>query len=209
MYKAVIFDMDGVLIKSEEFYFERRMEFFKKIGVKPDSTDIKDYIGASNKEVWQHLVADEKKRTNIKKTYLKYQKSHVIDYLDYVDKDVYKVISFLQSNKIKMILASAGERIEIGRMLIECHLKKYFDIVLSGEEVANNKPAPDIYLKAVDESGVDKEKCVVIEDSPIGIEAAKKAGLLVWAIKTNIDQTGADKILSNMREIIMNMNLLT
>ncbi|MEE6681853.1 hypothetical protein PS409_06865 [Pediococcus pentosaceus] len=57
--------------------------------------------------------------------------------------------------------------------------------------------------------GVDKEKCVVIEDSPIGIEAAKKAGLLVWAIKTNIDQTGADKILSNMREIIMNMNLLT
>ena len=63
MYKAVIFDMDGVLIKSEEFYFERRMEFFKKIGVKPDSTDIKDYIGASNKEVWQHLVADEKKRT--------------------------------------------------------------------------------------------------------------------------------------------------
>ncbi|QHM65145.1 MULTISPECIES: HAD family hydrolase [Pediococcus] len=150
-----------------------------------------------------------KKNARTLKNIFKIPKSHVIDYLDYVDKDVYKVISFLQSNKIKMILASAGERIEIERMLIECHLKKYFDIVLSGEEVANNKPAPDIYLKAVDESGVDKEKCVVIEDSPIGIEAAKKAGLLVWAIKTNIDQTGADKILSNMREIIMNMNLLT
>lgn len=69
MKKAFIFDMDGVLIRSEEFYFERRMRFFKENNLTPGSSDIDDYIGVSNEKVWENLVPEPSERERIRTKY--------------------------------------------------------------------------------------------------------------------------------------------
>lgn len=84
-------------------------------------------------------------------------------------------------------------------MLDECNLRQYFDSVISGENVNNNKPAPDIYLQSVQKLGLRSEQCVVIEDSTIGISAAKSAGIKTWAVKYpqyKIDQGQADRVFA-------------
>jgi HAD superfamily hydrolase (TIGR01509 family) len=202
MSKTFIFDMDGVLIESEEFYFERRMRFFREHDLTPGTSDINDYLGASNEQVWKNLVPDESKRSEIKKVYDVFLESNIIDYPKCLKNDVNKVLFALKNKGYKVILASAGERNEIERMLTECSLNQYFDLVLSGEEVEHNKPAPDIYLQAVKQSQSLKSDCIVIEDSTTGITAAKTAGLETWAVKTATDQSQADLILNDLSEII-------
>jgi len=96
-------------------------------------------------------------------------------------------------------LASSAPRLLIKKCLIDIGLDQEFTVILSGEEVAFNKPNPDIYLKTIEKfPQIPKHDILVIEDSTIGIEAAKKAGLTVVAKETaftkkvNMDQTQAD-----------------
>nr|WP_263849731.1 HAD family hydrolase [Lacticaseibacillus pantheris] len=80
----------------------------------------------------------------------------------------------------------------------------FFDQVLSGEAVPNNKPAPDIYVEISGKLGVEVGQCLVIEDSSNGIQAAKDAGMTTWAVdqaQYNVDQSRADRIVSGMDEI--------
>ncbi|MCO6543745.1 MAG: HAD family phosphatase [Lactobacillus sp.] len=200
MIKAFIFDMDGVLVNSEEMYFYRRMEFFNKIRVIPDSKQISDYLGCSNERVWELLVNDPIRREQLKQQYFDYQKQHPINYKNYINDGVEQFLKTLQKHHITMILASAGARTDIVGMLNDCKIKHYFNLILSGEEVKHNKPAPDIYLEALDKSGLDKQECIVIEDSKYGIQAAKKAGIETWALKPQnytVDQSQANYVFEN------------
>ncbi|MCC3237380.1 HAD hydrolase-like protein, partial [Pediococcus acidilactici] len=83
MKKAFIFDMDGVLIRSEEFYFERRMRFFKENNLSPGSSDIDDYIGVSNEKVWENLVSEPSERERIRTKYQPFLEKNKINYQEY------------------------------------------------------------------------------------------------------------------------------
>lgn len=79
MDKAVIFDMDGVLIDSEPYYFERRMDFFKAKGIQPGSDKFEDYVGNSEKQTWKLLVSEnETKREKLHQEYLEYKSIMVL-----------------------------------------------------------------------------------------------------------------------------------
>ena len=89
-------------------------------------------------------------------------------------------------------------------MLSQCQLSKYFDVVISGENVKRNKPFPDIYLKSSEQLAVLPAECLVIEDSFNGILAAKRAKMDVWALKPKkytIDQNSANCIFQNFIEM--------
>lgn len=204
MFKAVIFDMDGVLVNSEEFYFNRRMSFFEEKGLNPGSTDIHDYLGMSNNQVWAALVPDPEQREVLRKDYLVYQDAHPIDYSRFLNAGVVTLLKSLKTHGMVIGLASAGIYADIFRMLSECHIRPFFDQVLSGEAVPNNKPAPDIYVEISGKLGVEVGQCLAIEDSSIGIQAAKDAGMTTWAVdqaQYNVDQSRADRIVSGMDEI--------
>lgn len=206
MKQAIIFDMDGVLIQSEEFYFKRRMAFFDKINIEPGSCNFNDFLGASNQRIWELLVPDNQNRRQ--KLIVKYQRyllTHKINYQKYLVPEVPYTLECLKQRGYQLVLASAGEVNEIQQMLDECGIKSYFVQVISGETLVHNKPHPEIYLTALAKLNLPSSACIAIEDSPTGIAAAKKADIETWALKPanyTLDQSKADAILPDFSTIL-------
>lgn len=204
MYRAVIFDMDGVIVDSEAAYLKRRLDFFNRLGEIPEHTQLQDFVGLSNEAVWQQLVSDAKKRERLKRKYDQYQNENPIQYQKYLMPHVIDFLEEIHAQKKKVALASASNPEHITLMLSQCQLSKYFDVVISGENVKRNKPFPDIYLKASEQLAVLPAECLVIEDSFNGILAAKRAKMDVWALKPQnytIDQKSANCIFQNFIEM--------
>ncbi|WP_300119704.1 HAD family phosphatase [uncultured Enterococcus sp.] len=204
MYRAVIFDMDGVIVDSEAAYLKRRLDFFNRLGEIPEHTQLQDFVGLSNEAVWQQLVSDAKKRERLKRKYDQYQNENSIKYQKYLIPHVIDFLEEIHAQKKKVALASASNPQHITLMLSQCQLSKYFDVVISGENVKRNKPFPDIYLKASEQLAVLPAECLVIEDSFNGILAAKRAKMDVWALKPQnytIDQKSANCIFQNFIEM--------
>lgn len=204
MYRAVIFDMDGVIVDSEAAYLKRRLDFFNRIGEIPEHTQLQDFVGLSNEAVWQQLVSDAKKRERLKRKYDQYQNENPIQYQKYLMPHVIDFLEEIHVQKKKVALASASNPQHITLMLSQCQLSKYFDVVISGENVKRNKPFPDIYLKSSEQLAVLPAECLVIEDSFNGILAAKRAKMDVWALKPKkytIDQNSANCIFQNFIEM--------
>lgn len=208
MYKGIIFDIDGVLVNSEKFYMERRMEFFKSINIKPGSSDINDFVGSNATKIWEVLVPEDlQKREELKKIYLtEYEQNNPIDFKKYANEDLKFVIESLYNSNIKVSIASAGSVKNIEKFINDTDVKKYLDFYLSGEELKENKPNPEIYIKASDKMNIKKESLLVVEDSVLGIKSAKRAGLKVVALKPqdnySVDQSEADLIIDRLRDLL-------
>lgn len=198
---GVIFDMDGVLIDSESFYFDRRMQFFKEKNIVPGSTNKLDFVGLTENGIWEVLVAEKETRAELKKEYHDYRKNHPIDFKKALRKSVKEVLDYLKKEKTKIALASSSPQSEINEMLTHNNLTPYFDFVISGEELTKSKPHPEIYQIAMDALGY--ENCMAVEDSPVGIASAKAAGLYTIALKQelSLDQTQADIVIEELTDI--------
>lgn len=206
MKKAVIFDMDGVLIDSETFYFNRRMEFFNSIGIEPATRKFKDFVGLSDKMIWETLVPyDEKKRIELKAGYVEYRTKNKIDFNKVVNPSSQYTMKRLKKMNIKIGIASSSEKKEILRMMAECNLGQYVDFVISGEECLESKPSPEIYIRAIEALGILDKDVIAVEDSTLGIASAKAANIEVAALfqkACNLDQSQADYSIKNLKEII-------
>lgn len=109
-----------------------------------------------------------------------------------------------------MVLASNTDRVEIERAITEAGIAQYFNHVFSGMDCQAPKPHPDVYEKAFQALGVDKEDILVFEDSSKGIAAAKAAGLTVWAIRDKhygMDQSQADKLIDNLSQAMDDLGI--
>ncbi|MFC0361213.1 HAD family hydrolase [Enterococcus canintestini] len=199
---GVIFDMDGVLIDSESFYFERRMNFFKEKKLTPGSKDKLDFVGLTEDGIWQVLVPDVENRAILKKEYQKYRKAHPLDFVKALRCDVKEVLAYLKYNQIKIALASSSPENEIKAMLNQNNLESFFDFIISGESLTKSKPHPEIYL--LSKEALQCDKYIAVEDSPVGIASAKAAQLYTIALKQDfpINQNEADLIIDNLSDVI-------
>ena len=203
MSKRVIFDMDGVLEESEQFYIHRRIQFFEEKGIVPGSADLLDHVGKTDQGIWEMLIPkDRQLRNSLHEEYKAYRDNHPIDYSQALRPEVPQVLATLKKQGIKIGLASSSARKEINHMLEETGLASFFDYVISGEELMESKPNPEIYLKAAAELGC--EEYLAVEDSVLGIRAGKAANLYTVALKQNypVDQSEADVVITDLREII-------
>ena len=208
MIKAIIFDMDGVLFDTENFYFNRREAFLGSKGISIEHLPPKYFIGGRMDQFWENILGEEIADYDIKvleSEYVTYKNSHRPAYDKLVFADVEQVLSTLISKGIVLALASNSAREDIENALEKSDLKQYFTYILSGSEFTEGKPNPAIYNVACDKLGFAKRDIVIIEDSQKGIQVGIAAGVRVLAIRDKVfgaDQSKADVLIDGLTEIL-------
>ncbi len=195
MIKAVLFDKDGVLVDSEAEYERRRQIFFSERGI--DASGFPDFYGSNNDVIWRTVEPnDAERRARLAVEFVERFKDEPMIYADYVYPAVRSTLEALRARGILTALASSSPRKFIDRFLDETGLTELFDYTVSGEECENHKPAPDVYLRAMEALGVHPDEVLVVEDSPLGIAAGRAAGAFVLAPSVpsapGVDQSEAD-----------------
>lgn len=206
-FTTVVFDMDGVLVDSEAFYYERRKNFLQEYGLTIEKIPLRELVGADMRSLWDKISETNEKiidKAAMTQNYLEYKKNHPLNYGELIDEDAKRVLQYLKRHGYKIGLASSSTNEAIQEVLDVSQLNSYFDVVVSGENFKKSKPEPDIYLYVLAELAVTPEECLAIEDSEKGIASANSAGLTVWAMEDKrfgMDQSQAHDFISQLSDI--------
>lgn len=204
--KAVLFDMDGVLIDSETFYCDGTYDWMKQLGYTGSEEAIYTMIGTTMEvtyQILQKLLKDSHSLDEIRQTNETYFKEHPLPYKTILKSGVKELLIALKEKGIKTAVCSSSPKETIQQVLDECQLNAYFDFFVSGDQFVESKPHPEIYLHAAEVLSVQPEECIVIEDSTLGIQAGRNAKMEVIALrdeKFNLDQSKANRIVNSMQE---------
>ncbi len=179
--KAVIFDMDGVLIDSEPAYLEMNLKMFEQFGIEMDEENYKALVGIPSVPMWKFLKEKYELKNEVSE-FINLEKKRMLEILDsdIITKPVTgikELMDDLKSFNFKLSVASSSAKDNINFVLEKLKIKDNFEFIISGEDVVNGKPFPDIFLKVSDFFNISPEKCFVIEDSVNGIKAANSAGM--------------------------------
>ncbi len=204
--KAIIFDMDGVIIDSEPLHCKLEREILKELGGKITEKEHNAFIGTTDYHMWSTL----KKKFNIEKSIdeiIQIKKErfikniHMLNLVDNVEEFMEK----LHKERYPMGLASSNNRKIVDLIVNRFKLDKYLKVIVSGEDVSQGKPHPEIFLKTAEKLGVEPSDCVVIEDAKNGVIAAKAAGMKCIGFKNSNsgdqDLSQADLIISSYDEL--------
>lgn len=213
MIKAVFFDCDGVLVDSERFDQSLNEDFIQDYHLDIDPKAFYIFVGSSpSLNTWDTFyagVADktEWSKEEFREIYRNHRRNNPrkLQFKGILFEDVLRTLRYLKEERGMMVACASSSSPEyIERALTECEIKSYFDLQVSGYDFEKSKPAPDIYLFCRDQLGLQSEECLVIEDSPYGIEAAIAAGMPVLARRDTLfsmDQSKATRIIDSLDEV--------
>ena len=209
MKKAIIFDMDGVLIDSQPLHYQIDMRVLTACGYPADLSTVTPYTGLSNQIRWPKykenfdLPHTPERLTEMAEAAMR----EIFNEADLVS--ISGIPSLLQAIKDMGLycgVASASPLELVQLVLKRTGMSKYFDGITSVEDVVASKPAPDIYLRAAIKADVSPSQCIAIEDSPAGILSAKSAGFTCIAYKnpSTVGQvfTHADYVVDHFDECL-------
>jgi HAD superfamily hydrolase (TIGR01509 family) len=205
---AVIFDLDGVLLDSEPVWNEARESLTRESGGRWSAQAVRDMMGMSSLE-WSRYMHDELAvplaSPEISREVVRRVSDRYADGLPLIDGAVGSVRAL--AARWPLGLASSANREIIDRALELSGLEPLFAATVSSEEVAQGKPAPDVYLEAAARLGVRPISAVAVEDSTNGLLSARAAGLALIAIPnrefppTSAALAAADVVLPSLREL--------
>ncbi|KAK4529342.1 hypothetical protein CCYA_CCYA01G0199 [Cyanidiococcus yangmingshanensis] len=189
--QAVIFDMDGVLCDSEKLSRKAGVQYFLRYhGVEPTEQDFADFAGTGEAAFLRGVA----RRYNVADFEVDKAKERFFDI--YVNEfaselqpfeGVRELIENVRKLGLKTALASSADAVKVQANMRAIHFgPDMFDFVTRSDEIANKKPAPDIFLAAAAGLGVEPQCCVVIEDAPAGVKAAKLAKMRCVAVATSV-----------------------
>ncbi len=177
MYKAVIFDMDGVIVDSMPLQYESYKRALSEENISITEEEFFLYAGKQGKKLLQDIMNIKNVSFDIKKVYDKKNKIYRELLKDIKTfPDIIKLINVF-IGKYKLALVSTSSIVNISIILDKLNLKAKFNVILGAEDADRGKPSPDIFLKAASRLGALPAECIVFEDSNYGIEAAKRAGM--------------------------------
>ena len=209
MLKAVIFDMDGVIVDSEPLHRKAYQRMFFDFELEVSNELYESFTGQSTQAICEILcnlfnlnykaeLLVNRKRKHFELLFDEDDELNLIEGVLDLIKDYYK-------SGLNLILASSASMQNINRIFKRFDLDSYFKCKLSGADLKASKPHPEIFIKATEASGFLKENCLVIEDSTNGISAAKSAGLFCVGFNSanskNQNYTDADMIIESFKEI--------
>ena len=209
--KAVLFDMDGLMVDTESLATEAFIHSAKKQGYDMTKEETLMALGFTTKsiyEFWENYF----KNSDVS------GKQLVDDHYKYIENVLFttgpkkmpyieELLKYLKENNYKVAVASSSNMNHIINNMEKTGLKKYIDGFASGAEVKNGKPAPDVFLLAAERLGVEPKKCLVLEDSKAGVIAGSSAGAKVIMVPDMFKpddecKEKAYKIVNNLGEVI-------
>jgi len=207
MLKGVLFDMDGVLVDTEELIARASVEMFREKGLTVRAEDFLPFVGTgevrylggvAEKYGFPLDVMEAKKR--VYEIYGEIARGNL-----QVLPGVHAFIGRCRDAGLRLAVATSADRVKMLINLREGELpEEWFDALVTAEDVTHKKPAPDIYLKAAERLGLSPGSCLVVEDAPAGVTAGKKAGARVLALTTSFPAerlTEADWIAQDLAHV--------
>ncbi|MCM3299215.1 HAD family hydrolase [Streptomyces pseudogriseolus] len=214
-YDLVIFDNDGVLVDSEPLSNRHLAAYLTELGHPTTYEDsIRDYMGSAMHRV--HDLIEERTGQRLPADFDDVFHARVFAAFERELKPVPGVADVLEklaADGVPYCVASSGshERIRVGHRA--AGLNRFFDDgrIFSSQDVGRGKPAPDLFLYAAERMGTTPERCVVVEDSPLGVQAAVAAGMDVYgftAMTPAEKLSDATRLFGNMRELSSLLDLV-
>ena len=204
MIKAVIFDVDGTLLDTERIYMKAWKEAAAEAGyVMPDvvlqktrAVNTKDAARIFEEEIGNGFSYQAVRpiRVRIAEEIIK-RESPILK------PGVLELLAFLEGKGIRLSVASSTNQQGTREHLAESRILDRFEVVVGGDMVTNGKPHPDIFLKAAEALGAAPEECIVVEDSPAGIRAARAAGMKAVLVP---DQAAITQEIIDMADVVLN-----
>lgn len=183
--KAVIFDMDGLMIDSERATYQCYVKVLEKMGLTMSEDFYKTLLGKTLKTAYE-IIYDEYGRDFPMDQVLADVHQLLAETFDNegvpIKKGLIELLSYLKEHHYKTIVATSSARQRVDHILELADLVKYFDDSICGDEVANGKPNPEVFLKACQKLDVEPHEAIVLEDSEAGIQAAFSAKIPVICI---------------------------
>ena len=207
--KAVIFDMDGVLVDTEPLHIQTEKRMFEKMNLDISDEEHAGYMGTATDVMWKQIISKRNLPLDVAEmTKLTIQEGLPFFYsLEKMDPmpGLIDLLENLKTKNIPLAVASSSDPETIRVILEKSGIRKYFLHVVSSSEVGKSKPEPDVFLHAAKLLGVAPENCVVFEDSKNGIKAAKAAGMFCIAYSGansgDQDRNHADLHISDYKDL--------
>ncbi len=203
MIKAVLFDLDGSVVDSEPLHLRSFRECLAPLGIKISrNRHFKEFTGIGSKTIIEMLFREHNVNEDVKEWAEKRKKlyqSYVLRGKLKTIRGVHKFLRFIKRKGIKTAIVSGGHNSNIETALDKLKLRQFFDIIIGTEDVKNRKPDPEGFLLAARKLNVKPTECIVIEDSPAGVQAALSANMQVVCIKSEapVDLKKCDYVIEN------------
>jgi HAD superfamily hydrolase (TIGR01509 family) len=207
-FRAVVFDMDGLLLDTEVLWQRAEEELFRRHGDRFTQADKLAVMGTSF-EMTARYFAERLGRSEEHGTELVDELGELMHSL--LQKEVssrpgaVELVARLREDGVRLALASNSSRFLVETALATAGLTDAFEAIVTSDDVAQAKPAPDIYLVACARLGIEPAEALALEDSAPGIEAAKAAGLVCIAVPqfAETDVSAADRVIDSLEELLV------
>jgi len=204
--EAVLFDMDGVIVDSEPLWTEAEIQFLARRSLSYSPKLKAVLMGRDSREAVSILIEHYNLKESVDDAIAE-RNELVAGLFDAFLQPIPYALDLVKSVRnsgIKTSLVSSSPKRLIDLVLDKFSVSGLFDLVMSGDQVARGKPAPDIYIAAAEKLDVKAAYCLVIEDAPHGVVAAKQAGMCCLAMSTSVsvpELAMADKVVSGFEEV--------
>lgn len=206
MFKGIIFDSDGVLVSSMPYHVKAWIKVLGEYGITVTGDDIYKIEGSNHVGVINIIFekAGRKPETGIYDEILEKKRRYFIEYnQSEAFEGMHACLTSLKNN-FRLAVASGADRTIVTSLMNEFY-PGIFDAIVSGEDVSKGKPDPEPYNRAVEKLNLEKNECIVVENAPLGVQSAKRAGLFCVAVPTYLEPetlNQADIVVSNHKKLI-------
>ena len=205
--KAVIFDLDGVIVSTDDCHYRGWKKMADEEGIYFDRTINERLRGVSRMESLNIILERaEKEYTEDEKVEMATRKNgYYVEFIQALTPDdilpgVMETLEELKNKNIKIAIGSSSKNTPI--ILKQIGLSDYFDAVSDGNNITKSKPDPEVFLKAADFLGMPYENCAIVEDADAGIAAGKAAGMFTFAVGSAKD---GDQKLTTMKDLLQHV----